>query len=727
VRRNSEFIRRPSLKRARLCIELPRVAIQQELGWSQTKGKSNRAGILGGGIRSATFNLGVIQALARAELLRTFDYLSTVSGGGYIGAWLFGWMHHQNLSITDMEDRLSKSVADVGESADIPEVHFLREYSNYLTPKKGVLSPDSWAFVNGYVRNAILNQIILVLGLISILLVPRCFVTFLNLLETLEESSHGKFPPAIQPLMQAQYFAIALGLALTLLAVLYIAKNEVMGSIVFSRRSDIRWFMKERWIVCLIVLPAVVASAFFAYGLGDFLLDLKVTQYPRSLYRAPVVGASLYFALWFLTLIVCVTGERKRRRTNVDFEPLKLLLTAALAGAITGYLLIPLAGILVPKGSPTGMVSNWEVATLGTPLMVGVMLLTGILHIGFMGIGMKDSRREWWGRVGGWFGIYAVCWFALFSVAIYFPRGLGYLWEHLLYPKPLTLAGVLAWIGTTVYGLAFGKSAETFKPVIEGLGKKRILGLLARISPVVFILGLFLGLSILASWISNWVTGSTGNLLCMPRDWDCDPLLFVTCLAAAGAAVLVAWRVDVNQFSVHGLYRNRLVRCYLGATAKERIAEPSTGFCEKDDFPLSSLNDSKSGRPIPIINTSLNIVRGDDLALQTRKARSFAFTPMLAGFTRHEEGKGKWESFFAPPVTCGDEQQDGGITLGTCMAISGAAASPNMGAYSDPALGFLMSLFDVRLGWWIVSVRATHDDNYGCFAAHAAGVMSAMR
>ncbi len=40
----------------------------------------------GGGIRSATFGLGVLQALARHDLLRRFDYLSTVSGGGYLGS-----------------------------------------------------------------------------------------------------------------------------------------------------------------------------------------------------------------------------------------------------------------------------------------------------------------------------------------------------------------------------------------------------------------------------------------------------------------------------------------------------------------------------------------------------------------------------------------------------------------------------------------------------------------
>jgi hypothetical protein len=57
----------------------------------------------GGGIRSATFSLGVLHALAkysfagdrggkRPRLLAEFDYLSTVSGGGYIGSWLSSWI-----------------------------------------------------------------------------------------------------------------------------------------------------------------------------------------------------------------------------------------------------------------------------------------------------------------------------------------------------------------------------------------------------------------------------------------------------------------------------------------------------------------------------------------------------------------------------------------------------------------------------------------------------------
>jgi hypothetical protein len=45
-------------------------------------------GLSGGGIRSATLNLGILQGLAERGMLPYLDYLSTVSGGGYIGTWL---------------------------------------------------------------------------------------------------------------------------------------------------------------------------------------------------------------------------------------------------------------------------------------------------------------------------------------------------------------------------------------------------------------------------------------------------------------------------------------------------------------------------------------------------------------------------------------------------------------------------------------------------------------
>ena len=45
-------------------------------------------------------------------------------------------------------------------------------------------------------------------------------------------------------------------------------------------------------------------------------------------------------------------------------------------------------------------------------------------------------------------------------------------------------------------------------------------------------------------------------------------------------------RVDVNKFSLHNLYKNRLVRCYLGASNLSRDKQPFTGFDDSDDFDL---------------------------------------------------------------------------------------------------------------------------------------------
>lgn len=58
--------------------------------------KLSALALSGGGIRSACVALGVIQALAEFNLLHKFNYLSTVSGGGYIGSWLSAWLYWNN-------------------------------------------------------------------------------------------------------------------------------------------------------------------------------------------------------------------------------------------------------------------------------------------------------------------------------------------------------------------------------------------------------------------------------------------------------------------------------------------------------------------------------------------------------------------------------------------------------------------------------------------------------
>src|SRR5437762_721597 len=92
----------------------------------------------GGGIRSATFAFGLLQGLARFRLLKDFDYLSTVSGGGYIGSWLTAWINRDGRDPV-LED-LRRSASDCppeggtpGQDPVDPEpapVRQLRAYSN---------------------------------------------------------------------------------------------------------------------------------------------------------------------------------------------------------------------------------------------------------------------------------------------------------------------------------------------------------------------------------------------------------------------------------------------------------------------------------------------------------------------------------------------------------------------------------------------------------------------
>src|SRR5439155_8200350 len=118
----------------------------------------------GGGIRSATINLGILQGLAKYGLLKRIDYLSTVSGGGFIGGWLIRWIYE--CGIDDVEQRLGNPAIEPAA------VTFLRDYSNYLTPRKGLLGADTWAAVATYLRNVLRNQTILIGFLGAMVFIP---------------------------------------------------------------------------------------------------------------------------------------------------------------------------------------------------------------------------------------------------------------------------------------------------------------------------------------------------------------------------------------------------------------------------------------------------------------------------------------------------------------------------------------------------------------------------
>jgi len=140
----------------------------------------------GGGIRSGTFNLGVLQGLARNGQLGEFDFLSTVSGGGFIGSWLTAWIHRAGIdAITELGR--PRPVNKEGEPTPLnPEpkpVENLRVYSNYLTPRKGILSADTWTLIAVYLRNLLLNWLVFLPAIMFALMVPRIWAAIVSNVE----------------------------------------------------------------------------------------------------------------------------------------------------------------------------------------------------------------------------------------------------------------------------------------------------------------------------------------------------------------------------------------------------------------------------------------------------------------------------------------------------------------------------------------------------------------
>src|SRR5579862_6373898 len=116
----------------------------------------------GGGIRSGTYNLGIIQGMAKRGLLPRIDYLSTVSGGGYIGTWLHGVIQRYGEGQPDaVTELLTRPEDNPHREPERDPIAFLRKYSSYLAPEVGLFSTDFWVIASIWIRNVLLNQLIL--------------------------------------------------------------------------------------------------------------------------------------------------------------------------------------------------------------------------------------------------------------------------------------------------------------------------------------------------------------------------------------------------------------------------------------------------------------------------------------------------------------------------------------------------------------------------------------
>jgi hypothetical protein len=655
--------------------------------WDAIHGLKERRAALcisGGGIRSATFGLGILQGLARCGLLDKFHYLSTVSGGGYIGSWLTAWIHRADGGLTSVARNLMGPCEDARPNPEPVEIQNLRSYSNYLSPRLGMLSADSWTLVATYIRNLLLTSLVMIPLLAAALTIPWFYETVLMT---------SPIPYTSTPLWIG-----AIGIAVS---VAYMGINLPCGG---NKRGSQRSFL----IFCLtpLLLSALCMTTYWAWFEAhgratpkwSFLGITPAHQVVPFIY----LGMLMHFFSW-VTSLLRAHGFR-----------LKEFIAVIVSGAIGGWLLWLGATKIFPQ--PLAVAELYGI--FGVPLFLAFFFLAILTFAGISSHWTNDEDREWWGRAAGWLLALVVGWMAISGLVIFGPLLLSRTSSTLSAGGAAGLITILA--GQSKWVPANAKEADKAGPLALVFSK------VAAIAAAIFVAVLM----ILITRATTWTMLQIGEHL--KFSWNLDAVshvvgakveylnvllytptavLSVFALALAGFGFAMAHLIDPNKFSLHAVYRARLIRAYLGASNKQRDPNPFTGFDENDNLRMGEFwTIEKFGkRLLPVVNIALNLVGGSKLAWQERKAESFTVTPLhcgsyQVGYRKTDGPEGK---------RYGGEK---GISLGGAVAVSGAAASPNMGYHSSPLVTFSLTLLNVRLGAWFGNPGPAGDKTFqlGC-------------
>jgi hypothetical protein len=538
----------------------------------------------GGGIRSATFSLGVVQALARLRLLTTFHYLSTVSGGGYIGSWLSAWAYRHPRGIAGvMHDLAPESTAKAPHEPE--EITHLRRYSNYLTPRTGFMSADTWAVIATYVRNLLVNWLVLVPYFALALLVPMLADDLLPII------------PASSAWLTAftSIGGMCLIVSIAAIGASLPSVNPPDAARTFSiLRAQTRKEFFFKIVLPLLVGGSALACAWFIYagpkgGGNETLLAPWLQNLPRWLMLtllgvvAHIAALSVYYLnASSLERAIVDWRVRQARSSKVFYRQLFAVVGSGAFGGWTAWLATEML-----QQISRAMQRVWTVddsvhlyVVGAVPAVLASFLLAMTLYAALASQVLDDDDREWFARAGGWISACALGWVGLTAVSLLGPGLMTkVLWPHarLAVTSIGGLSGVVTmWLGRSANTNATPNSAVPRSPLQTAA--EWALKLAAPLFALFLALMLASGLHGLHALLVSY-----GDL----RATIPSVILIAGCLVVIAAALTT---VNVNVFSLHGMYRERLIRAYLGASrSRSRQPDNFTGFDPKDNVPLAYL------------------------------------------------------------------------------------------------------------------------------------------
>lgn len=177
---------------------------------------------------------------------------------------------------------------------------------------------------------------------------------------------------------------------------------------------------------------------------------------------------------------------------------------------------------------------------------------------------------------------------------------------------------------------------------------------------------------------------------------------------------VLGYFANPNALSFHRFYRNQLANAFLSKTKNpnillQNLIEKGTDQDKKEYFIHA---------PYPLINTCLNLLSPP--ALNREKFQSAKEDYLADGKLQQNvsfAGAKTNDYFLLSPLFCGsklagyvptnDTYNYRNLTLPAAATISAAAVNPGMGIYSNKLLSILTTIFNARLGYWILNPKKT--------------------
>lgn len=617
----------------------------------------------GGGIRSATYSLGVLQALARAKdstarpLLSRFDYLSTVSGGGYSGAFLSALFRDPRARGATLKGVPDVTPVEAAARAEATYRCMQQDPPGRLDDDSSLQQPDAplrWLRENGR----------------------------------------------------------------------YMAPGGA-GDIVYAAALAIRNWCAIHYVFGITLLFAILCM--FTFRAGTVWIGEKITFaqpfWPNPALRAeimmqPLQSDQLWWSPWFLMVVVMLAAMLVPLGTAYWFthRPDK-------SGGMRGFLTSPIlwalllavgaalvAAAATVTSSPAGA-GRFPVMRAGFAVVAFVIIVAVIIHFVTRiaaGNNIATQRELLTHALAACLAFTVIV--ALLAVAETASQSLYlYLHERQASPAP-TVTGLLAALAAVFPILKklaeSAASARSGGGVLARLPVNATFAVLAAVTLFAMaVLWHMLALVLLFQATDPWKPSVADTFAMIREPFDSALLpysLGVLGLTLAGTCAAGYFIGFVNLSSLATLYAARLTRAYLGASNPARFEPDENGKPNKsrnvtepepaDDFSMNAFHSVRHLGPLHIINATINRTSGsgDQLTQKDRKGLPLAITPHGLSV----DG--------GPALPSGES-----LSLGQWIGISGAAFSPGLGRGTSFGKAAIFTLANVRLGYWW-RARDTH-------------------